>query len=105
VDDTRCFETTIMLNGAAATGDVAYDASLEVPAYAGGQGGAGAHPRWPVYKSVLFGDGYFGYAESVPVEIREGDVTDFGRRQSYAWYSIFGVGRLHDDYGVIIESV
>ena len=34
-------------------------------------------------------------------------LTQFFRRRrtrSLAWYSIFGVGKLHDEYGVVIET-
>jgi hypothetical protein len=38
------------------------------------------------------------------VELRDNGVQDFGRTRSLAWYSIFGVGKLHDQYGVVIET-
>ena len=95
VDDTRFIETTLMCNGACAATDPAYDASLR-------SGTAGNQTN--VYQSVLFGDAYFGVAFSLPVELRDNGVEDFGRKRSLAWYAIFGVGKLHDEYGVVIET-
>ena len=91
IDDCRFIETTLMCNGAAAESDPAYDAELK----------AG---EVPVYQAVLFGDAYYGIAFSLPVELRDNGVEDFGRKRSLAWYAIFGVGKLHDQYGVVIET-
>lgn len=91
IDDCRFIETTLMCNGAAAESDPAYDAELKAGTV-------------PVYQSVLFGDAYYGIAFSLPVELRDNGVEDFGRKRSLAWYAIFGVGKLHDQYGVVIET-
>jgi N4-gp56 family major capsid protein len=95
IDDTRFIETTLMSNGAAAVKDPGYDATLVK-----GTSGNQEH----VYKAVIFGEAYVGIAFSLPVEFRDNGVEDFGRKRSLAWYSIFGVGRLHNDYGVVIET-
>ena len=95
IDDTRFIETTLMSNGACAESDPAYDAELK-------KGADNANTA--VYKAVLFGDAYYGIAFSLPVELRDNGVQDFGRKRSLAWYSIFGVGKLHNDYGVVIET-
>lgn len=95
IDDTRFIETTLMSNGACAETDPAYDADLK-------KGADNANTA--VYKAVLFGDAYYGIAFSLPVELRDNGVQDFGRKRSLAWYSIFGVGKLHNDYGVVIET-
>lgn len=95
IDDTRFIETTLMCNGACATTDPAYVAELR-------KGGDNANVA--VYQAVLFGDAYYGLAVSLPVELRDNGVEDFGRKRSLAWYSIFGVGKLHDQYGVVIET-
>ena len=99
IDDCRFIETTLMSNGACAVADPAYDANLIV-----GAGAVGATNQVAVYQSVLFGDAYYGIAFSLPVEFRDNGVEDFGRKRSLAWYSIFGVGKLHDNYGVVIET-
>lgn len=91
IDDTRFIETTLMCNGAAAPTDPGYNAALK-------------NGDVPVYQATLFGDAYFGVAFSLPVELRDNGVQDFGRKHSLAWYSIFGVGKLHDQYGVVIET-
>ncbi len=93
IDDTRFIETTLMCNGAAATTDPGYDADLV------GQGG-----KPNLYKACVFGDAYYGIAFGLPVELRDNGVEDFGRKRSLAWYSIFGVGKLHDEYGVVIVT-
>ena len=91
IDDTRFIETTLMCNGAAAATDPAYDAEL-------------VNGDVKLYQTVLFGDAYYGIAFSLPVELRDNGVEDFGRKRSLAWYAIFGVGKLHDQYGVVIET-
>ncbi len=57
-----------------------------------------------IYQAIVFGDAFYGFAESLPVELRDNGVEDFGRKRSLGWYSIFGTGILHDAYGVRIES-
>ena len=97
IDDTRFIETTLMCNGACAATDPAFVAELKA-------GADGAPSDTNVYQAVIFGDAYFGIAFSLPVELRDNGVEDFGRKRSLAWYAIFGVGRLHDEYGVVIET-
>jgi len=50
-----------------------------------------------VYEAVMLGDNAFGHAISLPVELRDGGVLDFGREHALAWYAIWG-------WGVITES-
>lgn len=95
IDDTRFIETTLMCNGAASEDDPAYNADL----VAGKDGNQTA-----IYQAVIFGDAYYGIAFSLPVELRDNGVQDYGRERALAWYAIFGVGKLHDDYGVVIET-
>lgn len=97
IDDTRFIETTLMCNGACSEKDPAFEPTLK-------HGAEGAPAEVDVYQAVIFGDAYFGIAFSLPVELRDNGVEDFGRKRSLAWYSIFGVGRLHNDYGVVIET-
>jgi N4-gp56 family major capsid protein len=49
------------------------------------------------FEAMLLGDNAFGHAISLPVELRDGGVLDFGREHALAWYSIWG-------WGVITES-
>ena len=92
IDDTRFIETTLMCNGACAESDPAYKSGLQ------------ATDGTKVYQSLIFGDNYYAIAFGLPVEIRDNGVVDFGREHGLAWYSIFGTGILHDEYGVVIET-
>lgn len=101
IDDTRFIETTIMPNGKAAQDDSSYNAELKK-----GYKGEGDTTALAVdvFQAVIFGDQYYGIAWSLPPEIRDNGVEDFGRKRSLAWYSIFGTGLLHENYGVVIET-
>jgi N4-gp56 family major capsid protein len=55
-----------------------------------------------VYESVMIGDNAFGHAISLPVELRDGGVLDFGREHALAWYSIWGLGIITDQ--AIVKS-
>jgi N4-gp56 family major capsid protein len=65
-----------------------------------GSGLAGAD----VYQAVMFGDMFYGYAISLPVELRDNGVQDFGRKHALAWYSIYGSGLLQSGFGTRLES-
>jgi N4-gp56 family major capsid protein len=54
-------------------------------------------PTTSAYEAIMLGDNAFGQAISLPVELRDGGVLDFGREHALAWYSIWG-------WGVITES-
>lgn len=95
IDDTRFIETTILCNGSAPEGDPAY--KLELVKEQGSN-------KTNVYQSVLFGDNYYAIAFGLPVELRDNGIIDYGRERGLAWYSIFGTGILHDEYGVVIET-
>ena len=97
IDDTRFIETTLMCNGKASATDPAYKADLVK--------GAGEQAnKADIYQAVIFGDQYYCIAWSLPVELRDNGVEDFGRKGSLAWYAIWGTGLLHNDYGVVIET-
>jgi N4-gp56 family major capsid protein len=55
------------------------------------------------YSSIFIGDNSFGHAISLPVELRDGGVIDFGREHALAWYSIWGLG-LITDYSVVVAN-
>ncbi len=97
IDDTRFIETTLMCNGKASENDPAYKADLKT-------GAGDTANKTDIYQSVIFGDQYYGIAWSLPVELRDNGVEDFGRKRSLAWYAIWGTGLLHNDYGVVIET-
>ena len=95
IDDTRFIETTLMCNGKASATDPAYKAELVKGT---------SENKADIYQAVIFGDQYYGIAWSLPVELRDNGVEDFGRKRSLAWYAIWGTGLLHNDYGVVIET-
>jgi N4-gp56 family major capsid protein len=57
-----------------------------------------------VYESIMIGDNAFGHAISLPVELRDGGVLDFGREHALAWYSIWGLGVITDQAIVKVYS-
>lgn len=95
IDDTRFIETTLMCNGASATTDPSHKNELKNEV---------ASNQTNVYQAVIFGDNYYAVAFGLPVELRDNGVIDFGREHGLAWYSIWGTGLLHDEYGVVIET-
>lgn len=103
IDDTRFIETTLMCNGKAKTGEPSFKAEL-VKGYKDPDDTGATPLATNVFQSVIFGDQYYGIAWSLPVEIRDNGVEDFGRKRSLAWYAIWGTGLLHNDYGVVIET-
>ena len=52
----------------------------------------------------MFGDNAYGWAEALPVEMRDGGIEDFGRSHSLAWYSIMGAGIIEEDNILILET-
>lgn len=98
IEDVRFIETTIMNNGAAPVNDYGYDPDLANVAINGGQDTAN------LYKAVVFGPDYFGFAIALPPELRDNGVQDYGREHGLAWYAIWGAGILHDEYGVVIVT-
>lgn len=49
-----------------------------------------------VYTGIMIGDNAFGHAISLPVELRDGGILDFGREHALGWYSIWGLGKITD---------
>jgi N4-gp56 family major capsid protein len=81
--------------------------------------GPGANPTpgwgqyWPtgspptvgtVYEGLMIGDNAFGHAISLPVELRDGGVLDFGREHALAWYGIWGFGTITDSAVVKMDT-
>ena len=99
------------------TGGVAFDNSgligapgnqTSVPVSSNTAPGLGGNPEYTnnvysgtpgadVYESVMIGDNAFGHAISLPVELRDGGVLDFGREHALAWYAIWGLGIITDN--------
>ena len=76
-DDTDFYDSAGALNGAAA-GDRTAEA-------------------YEAYQGLLIGDNAFGHAISLPVELRDGGIIDFGREHALAWYAIWGLGLITDE--------
>lgn len=56
------------------------------------------------YTAIVLGDNAFGHAISLPVELRDGGILDFGREHALAWYAIWGFGLVTDNAVVKIET-
>jgi N4-gp56 family major capsid protein len=81
---------------------------VSVPVTANTNPGSGGNPsqsgavattgttQTDVYESIMIGDNAFGHAISLPVELRDGGVLDFGREHALAWYAIWGLGVITD---------
>jgi N4-gp56 family major capsid protein len=57
-----------------------------------------------VYRAVTIGDNAFGHAISLPVELRDGGILDFGREHALAWYAIWGLGLITDQSVIVQET-
>ena len=91
--------------------DVVFIETTQVKQITGGSGsgyttdnGTTGNGNRPRYDALLIGDNAFGHAISLPVELRDGGVLDFGREHALAWYSIWGFGLITDDAVVTIET-
>lgn len=97
-EDVIFISTTHAPNGATTTTTApGYDASLVAGAQGLAAGVAG-------YKACIFGDQCLYVADSLPVELRDNGVEDFGRTHGLAWYSIFGVDCLKPEYACSITT-
>ena len=83
-----------------APGDIVYPTGggYTTPATKTGNGAADR------YSAIIIGDNAFGHAISLPVELRDGGILDFGREHALAWYAIYGLGLITDQSVVIAET-
>lgn len=79
--------------------DVVFIETTQVTKLAGA-GAAGSD----VYQGIMVGDNSFGHAISLPVELRDGGILDFGREHALAWYAIWGFGRITDQAILLLET-
>lgn len=93
-EDVIFVVTTHAPNGAAGNTAAGYKASLD------GTGAGGID----LYEACIFSDQCLYVADSLPVELRDNGVEDYGRTHGLAWYSIFGTECLKPEYGVKITS-
>ena len=105
-DDPEFIEVTkyaapgnFMLGEIGRLNDVVFIETTQIPTVAGGTGGA-----VPTYQAIFMGDNAFGHAISLPVELRDGGILDFGREHALAWYAIWGLGLITDQSVLIAET-
>lgn len=84
--DVVFIETTQVRNGLAKGNKAPWEAGFSALDAAGSN----------VYESFFIGDNAFGHAISLPVELRDGGVLDFGREHAIAYYGIWGQGIITD---------
>lgn len=84
--------------------DVVFIETTDLTITAKSTGSAPQNTVADTYKSILFGDEAFAKAVSLPVEMRDNGIVDFGREHALAWYSIEGYGTLRDYTTVVIET-
>jgi hypothetical protein len=46
------------------------------------------------WEAVIFGENAYAWAVSLDVELREGGITELGRKRTIGWYGIWGMGLL-----------
>jgi N4-gp56 family major capsid protein len=68
-------------------------------------GTAGVQGHTEAYNAIMIGDNAFGHAISLPVELRDGGVIDFGREHGLAWYAIWGFGMITHESRVILNTL
>jgi N4-gp56 family major capsid protein len=56
------------------------------------------------YDGIFIGDNAFGHAISLPVELRDAGILDYGREHGLAWYSIWGLGLITDQAVVVTRT-
>jgi len=100
-EDTIFIETTMMNNGRPVpnvpnANVFGYDAALDPV--------VDTNLKSTVYQAVMFGDNAVGHAISLPVEMRDNGITDFGREHGLAWYGIWGSGKITDPNIVRLET-
>lgn len=107
-DDPEWIEVTkyaapgnFMLGEIGRINDVVFIETTQVRKLAGGGGGT---PASDVYQAIFLGDNAFGHAISLPVELRDGGILDFGREHALAWYAIWGFGLITDNSVVVAET-
>jgi N4-gp56 family major capsid protein len=82
--------------------DVVYIETTQVkqlPVNYTGLGNAGV-----VHQAIFIGDNAYGHAISLPVELRDGGILDFGREHALAWYAIWGFGLITDQSVVVAQT-
>jgi len=79
--------------------DVVYIETTQVTQQQPGGAGTGV-----IHNAIYLGDNAFGHAISLPVELRDGGVLDFGREHALCWYAIWGFGLVTDQAVVVAQT-
>jgi N4-gp56 family major capsid protein len=56
------------------------------------------------YDAIFIGDNAFGHAISLPVELRDAGILDYGREHGLAWYAIWGLGLITDQSVLVART-
>ena len=56
------------------------------------------------YDAIFIGDNAFGHAISLPVELRDAGILDYGREHGLAWYAIWGLGLITDQSVLVAHT-
>jgi N4-gp56 family major capsid protein len=94
--DVVFIETTQVQYGQTSTSDV-----IDVDPGTGGF----QDPVATSYTGIMIGDNAFGHAISLPTELRDGGVIDFGREHGLAWYAIWGFGVVTHESRVLMNTL
>jgi N4-gp56 family major capsid protein len=98
IEGVRFVETTFITAVKAVTGVVNRDG------VATGQTEAVVNAALDVYQALLFGGNAVGWAQALPVEMRDNGVIDFGRTRQIGWYSIMGAGQIRPENVTLLET-
>lgn len=74
----RFVETTQMIENSATQSNAKYGVAIKT------------------WEAVIFGENSFGWAEALPVEMRDNGVEDYGRVHGIAWYAMWGFGLIEE---------
>ena len=99
IEDVRFIETTQIPYVKIATQDIWADG-----VDTGTNTVVAANSATDVYRAVIVGDYAVGMAESLPVEMRDNGVIDFGREHALAYYGIWGAGLIETAHSCILET-
>ncbi len=99
IDDVRFIETTNITMVKSGTQDIWADNEDT-----GDNTVIAANSNTDVYQSIILGDWSIGFAEGLPVELRDNGVVDFGRKHALAYYWIGGVGLIESGHVAVLET-
>lgn len=99
IEDVRFIETTNVTLIKKTTQDIWAD-SLDT----GDNTAIPANAAADVYQAIIVGEYAVGLAESLPVQLRDNGVIDYGRTHAIAYYGIWGCGLIESGHAFILET-